>query len=38
MDAIKKLQQSQWFGVGFLVILTLLCWAIFKVLRPETFG
>ena len=21
MDAIKKLQQSQWFGVGFLVVL-----------------
>ena len=38
MDAIKKLQQSQWFGVGFLVILTIICWAIFKVLRPETFG
>ena len=38
MDAIKKLQQSQWFGVGFLVVLTVLCWAIFKVLRPETFG
>ena len=38
MDAIKKLQQSQWFGVGFLVVLTLICWAIFKVLRPETFG
>ena len=38
MDAIKKLQQSQWFGVGFLVVLTIICWAIFKVLRPDTFG
>lgn len=38
MDAIKKLQQSQWFGVGFLIVLTVLCWAIFKVLRPDTFG
>lgn len=38
MEAIKKLQQSQWFGVGFLVVLTILIWGIFKVLRPDTFG
>lgn len=38
MDIVKKLQQSQWFGVGLLVVITVLVWAIFKALTPATFG
>ncbi|AEB06478.1 inner-membrane translocator [Coriobacterium glomerans PW2] len=38
MEAIAKLRRSPWFGTGFLVVVTVLCWVVFKIARPETFG
>lgn len=38
MELLKKAKQSQWYGVGLLLVVTVLCWAIFKILCPGTFG
>ncbi|MGI6756230.1 MAG: ABC transporter permease [Atopobiaceae bacterium] len=38
MGALAKLKQNSWYGVGLLLVITVLCWVIFKVLCPTTFG
>lgn len=38
MELLEKVKQSQWYGIGLLAIITVLCWVIFKVLCPNTFG
>lgn len=38
MELLKKASKSQWFGVGLLLVITAVCWALFKVLTPGTFG
>ncbi len=38
MELLKKARQSSWFGVGLLVLITVVVWAVFKVLAPTTFG
>lgn len=36
---LQKAKQSQWFGVGLLVLISLVCWALFMVFCPaDTFG
>ncbi|WP_082629994.1 ABC transporter permease [Olsenella massiliensis] len=38
MELIKKARQSQWYGVGLLLVVTALVWTAFKLLCPTTFG
>ena len=38
MGFLEKAKKSQWYGVGLLLVITVLCWAVFKVLCPDTFG
>ena len=38
MELLKKAKQSQWYGVGLLAVITVVCWALFKVICPGTFG
>ena len=38
MELLKKVRQSQWYGVGLLLIVTTLCWILFKIMCPDTFG
>lgn len=38
MASLEKLKKNSWYGVGLLLLITVLCWAIFKVLCPATFG
>lgn len=38
MELLKKARQSQWYGVGLLLVVTLACWLVFKLLCPGTFG
>jgi ribose transport system permease protein len=38
MELLKKASKSQWFGVGLLLVITAVCWALFKALTPGTFG
>ncbi len=35
---MKKFKESQWYGIIILVIMTILFWAVFKILAPTTFG
>lgn len=35
---MKKLKQSQYYGIGLLVLMLVVFWAVFKVLAPTTFG
>ena len=35
---MKKLKQSQYYGIGILVVMLVVFWAVFKVLAPTTFG
>ncbi len=38
MELLKKARQSQWYGVALLLIVTALCWVVFKVLCQDSFG
>lgn len=38
MEFLKKAKQSQWYGIGLLLIITVICWVVFKVLCPTSFG
>ena len=38
MELLKKAKQSQWYGVGLLLIITVAVWVVFKLLCPGTFG
>lgn len=38
MELIKRARQSQWYGVGLLLIVTALVWLVFKAMCPGTFG
>lgn len=38
MEIVMKVRQSQWCGVIVLGIIAVLCWAVFKLLAPATFG
>ena len=38
MELLKKAKQSQWYGVGLLLIITVAVWVVFKLLGPGTFG
>ena len=39
MELLKKAKQSQWYGVGLLLVITVICFAIFMVVSPAgTFG
>lgn len=38
MEMLNKLKQNQFFGVGLLLVITIIVWAIFKLLCPDTFG
>ena len=38
MELLKKAKQSQWYGVGLLLVFTLVCWVIFKLLCQDAFG
>ena len=38
MELFKKARQSQWYGVVFLLVVTILVWALFKIACPGTFG
>ena len=33
---MKKLKQSQYYGIGLLVLMLVVFWAVFKVLAPTT--
>ena len=35
---MKKLKQSRYYGIGILVVMLVVFWAVFKVLAPTTFG
>ncbi len=35
---MKKLKENQWYGIVILVLMAILFWAVFKILRPDTFG
>jgi ribose transport system permease protein len=35
---LKKARQSQWYGVGLLLVISVVIWAVFKVSAPATFG
>lgn len=35
---MKKFKESQWYGIVILVLMAILFWSVFKVLRPDTFG
>lgn len=35
---MKKFKESQWYGIVILVLMAILFWAVFKILRPDTFG
>ncbi|WP_072500212.1 ABC transporter permease [Olsenella phocaeensis] len=35
---LKKARQSQWYGVGLLLLIAAAIWAVFKVSSPDTFG
>ena len=35
---MKKLKKSQYYGIGLLVLMLVVFWAVFKVLAPTTFG
>ena len=35
---VKKLRESQWFGILILALMLVLFWAVFKILAPDTFG
>ena len=35
---LKKAKTSQWYGVGLLLVISVIIWAIFKVAAPATFG
>ena len=36
--SLKRPRQSQWHGVGLLLLIALLLWVVFKVAAPDTFG
>lgn len=38
MELLKRVKQSQWYGVSLLLIVTALCWILFKIMCPDTFG
>ena len=38
MGTLAKLKQNSWYGVGLLLVITVLCWVVFKILCPGTFG
>ena len=35
---MKKLKQSQYYGIALLLVLLVAFWAVFKILAPATFG
>ena len=35
---MKKLKQSQYYGIVILILMLVVFWAVFKVLAPTTFG
>lgn len=35
---LKKVQQSQWYGIVALLLITVLVWAVFRIFAPGTFG
>lgn len=35
---MKKLKENQWNGIVILMLMAVLFWAVFKILRPDTFG
>lgn len=35
---MKKLKENQWYGIVILMLMAVLFWAVFKILRPDTFG
>ena len=35
---MKKIKQSQYYGIGILILMLVVFWAVFKVLAPTTFG
>ena len=35
---MKKFKESQWYGIVILVLMAILFWSVFKILRPDTFG
>lgn len=37
-NGYEKLKQSQYYGIGLLVLMLVVFWAVFKVLAPTTFG
>lgn len=37
-SSFQKFKTSQWYGVVLMAAMVLAVWAIFKVLRPDTFG
>lgn len=37
-SSFQKLKQSQWFGILLMALMVFCVWAVFKVLRPNTFG
>ena len=38
MSGLKKVKQSQFYGIGILLLLLVVFWGIFKILAPATFG
>jgi len=35
---LKKLRESQWYGIIILLAMVIIFWGIFKIFAPETFG
>ena len=35
---MKKLKQSQYYGIALLLVLLVAFWAVFKILAPAAFG
>ena len=38
MTGFKKIKQSQFYGIGILLLLVVVFWGVFKLLAPNTFG
>ena len=36
--SMEKFKSSQWFGIVLMAVLVIAVWAVFKILRPSTFG
>ncbi len=35
---LKKLRQSRYYGIGLLILIAIVIWAVFKLLTPSNFG